>query len=212
MKIKVCGMKNPENIEAILEFQPDFMGFIFYKQSKRYVDNELDIAEIVSNNTKKVGVFVNSPISRVLEIVAKHKLDLVQLHGNESVDYLRDLSSEKVKIIKVFQISEHFNWSETLPFEEYSNYFLFDTATKNYGGSGLKFEWNQLKNYSGKLPFFLSGGISLDDVESIKKLSIPLLYGVDINSKFESSPGNKKTELVKTMINLIQNESNISSK
>lgn len=213
MKIKVCGMKYHNNIDAVLESQPDFIGFIFYEKSKRYIDNDLEISKIATNETiKKVGVFVNSPIQKVIETAKKHNLDFVQLHGEESIDYVKELHTKKVKIIKAFHITKNFNWEEITQFVDYSSCFLFDTATSNYGGSGLKFEWKQLKNYKEKLPFFLSGGISIEDYQEIKELTLPRLYGIDINSKFESSPGVKDINLVRTMIKLIKNEPTLSSK
>jgi phosphoribosylanthranilate isomerase len=213
MKIKVCGMKYPNNIDAVVESQPDFIGFIFYEKSKRYIDNELEISQIATNETiKKIGVFVNSPIQKVIETAKKHNLDFVQLHGEESIDYVKELHAKKVKIIKAFQITKNFNWEEITQFVDYSSCFLFDTASSNYGGSGLKFEWNQLKNYKERLPFFLSGGISIEDYQKIKELTLPRLYGIDINSKFESSPGVKDIDLVRTMIKLIKNEPTLSSK
>jgi phosphoribosylanthranilate isomerase len=207
MKIKVCGMKNPENIEAVLQSEPDFMGFIFYEKSPRYVGNGLDVSTIAfKENTQKIGVFVNSTIDTVLETVKTHNLDFVQLHGDETIDYVKELFSKKIKIVKAFQITENFNWSELTQFADYVSYFLFDRATKNYGGSGLKFDWEQLEKYNEKIPFFLSGGIKINDIQEINKLNLPLLYGIDINSKFESAPGVKNIGLIKTMINQVRHE------
>jgi len=213
MKIKICGMKYPENIQAVLQAEPDFMGFIFYEKSPRYVDNQLEVSTVAFNErTQKIGVFVNSTINTVLETVITHNLDFVQLHGNETIGYVKELFSKNIKIIKAFQITENFNWSALTQFTDYVSYFLFDTASKNYGGSGLKYDWEQLKNYKETTPFFLSGGIKVDDIQEITKLKLPQLYGIDVNSKFESAPGLKNIDLVKTMINQVRNESNISSK
>lgn len=208
MKIKVCGMKYPENIEAIQNCQPDFIGHIFYEKSPRYMTEKL----VKSNATSKgkhqtVGVFVNSPIENVLEKVSKYELDYVQLHGDESVEYIQELYMKNVKVIKAFRIDDHFNWTNFEPYESYVNYFLLDTSTKKYGGSGLKFDWNLLKIYNNNTPFFLSGGIEIDDVQAIKNLNIPQLYAIDINSKFETEPGVKNIELVKIFISQIRNES-----
>jgi phosphoribosylanthranilate isomerase len=213
MRIKVCGMKYPENIAAIQKLKPDFMGFIFYEKSPRYIDDTIFSA---INNTKgnlqTIGVFVNNSLHEVREAISKYELDFVQLHGDESVEYVRELSLAKVKVIKTFQIQDNFDWSIINNYAHYIQYFLFDTKTKKYGGSGIKFNWAQLNNYKLKIPFFLSGGITINDVYQIKNLKIPQLFAIDINSKFETEPGIKDLELVQKMINEIRNETNISSK
>lgn len=203
-------MKFPENIQEIQKLKPDFMGFIFYKQSARYINNNLLSAlPPFDRGIKKVGVFVKSPILKVIETVKKYQLDYVQLHGNESVEYVKALANLKIKIIKVFPITANFNWADINPYVRYVSYFLFDTASKNYGGSGLKFDWSQLKKYQEEIPFFLSGGIRLHDIQAIQLLQIQQLFGIDVNSGFELAPGLKNTELVKQMINQIRHESNI---
>lgn len=212
MKIKVCGMKYPDNIKAVQNLKPDFMGFIFYKNSPRYMVNAMPSLIRFNENTKKVGVFVNSPVLEVMSFVNKFSLDFVQLHGNERVEYVRKLAGSKTKIIKAFRINEDFDWEIIHRYVPYVNYFLFDTATKKYGGSGLKFDWSLLNHYQEKTPFFLSGGITLEDIQEIKSLHISELFGIDVNSGFEIAPGIKNTELVKEIINKIRNESSISSK
>lgn len=207
MKVKVCGMKFPDNIQKVQVCEPDFLGFIFYKKSPRYVGGNLNIAEIdTKRNTKKVGVFVNSPIDEVVEMTRKNKLDFVQLHGTESIQFVKELSDKNIKIIKAFQINDDFNWLDINSFTAFVKYFLFDTATKNFGGSGLKFDWSQLSEYQESIPFFLSGGIGINDLQEIRKLKISKLYGIDINSKFETVPGMKNIELIKSMINQLKNE------
>lgn len=213
MKIKVCGMKYPENIKAIQNCTPDFMGFIFYDKSPRYVMDKTLFSQLHFNgNPKTVGVFVNSPIDEVIGLVAEYKLDFVQLHGDESVAYAKALSGANVKLIKAFQMDEDFDWEIVKGFAPFVNYFLFDTATKNYGGSGSKFNWEHLKKYKEETPFFISGGIGIDDFESIKKLDMPQLFGIDINSKFETAPGLKDEILVNKMINKVRNEKFIPSR
>lgn len=211
MKIKVCGMKYPENIKTIQNFEPDFMGFIFYDKSPRYVTDKTLFSSL-NKKLKTVGVFVNNPINEVLEIVAECKLDFVQLHGNESVDYVKQLSAAKVKLIKAFQITEDFDWKSVSAFAPFVTYFLFDTATPNYGGSGLKFNWKQLDNYKEEVPFFLSGGITINDVQAIKELDMTLLFAIDINSKFETELFLKDAVLVNRMINKVKDEKHISRK
>jgi phosphoribosylanthranilate isomerase len=207
MKIKVCGMKNPENIKAIRNLEPDFMGFIFYEKSPRYVGENFELSSAdLKGRLDKVGVFVNHPTDELIEIAGKYNLDFVQLHGNESVAYVKEIHSAGIKTIKAFQINENFNWLKVKNYLPYINFLLFDTATKNHGGSGLKFDWTLLNNYKEETPFFLSGGIGTEDIEAIKRLNIPQLYGIDINSKVEITPGNKDVELVKKCINEVRNE------
>lgn len=206
-------MKYPENIEAVQNCQPDFMGFIFYEKSLRYVEDNL-LTPILNQdkNTQTIGVFVNSPIHEVIETVTTYKFDFVQLHGDESIQYTKELYNQNIKIIKAFQIQENFKWESISSYAPYVTYFLFDTATKNYGGSGKKFDWKQLNSYKEKTPFFLSGGITVNDIQDVKKLNIPQLFAIDINSKFEIEPGLKNVELIEKMINEIKNERIVSSK
>ena len=189
MKLKVCGMKFPENIIEIENLKPDYMGFIFYSKSKRFFDqSEL----ILDDNIKRVGVFVDQEIEYIKSKILKFKLDFVQLHGSEDVDFCTSLKSI-IKIIKVFKINNDFNFKSTKMFESVSDYFLFDTKSNLHGGSGEKFDWNILKNYEGEKPFFLSGGIDLNDIKEIKEIQIshPII-GVDINSRFELQNLKKK--------------------
>ena len=175
-------MKFPQNISEIESLRPDFMGFIFYNKSKRFFDqSEL----ILDDNIKRVGVFVDQEIEYIKSKILKFKLDFVQLHGSEDVDFCTSLKSI-IKIIKVFKINNDFNFKSTKMFESVSDYFLFDTKSNLHGGSGEKFDWNILKNYEGEKPFFLSGGIDLNDIKEIKEIQIshPII-GVDINSRFE---------------------------
>ncbi|RYM35635.1 phosphoribosylanthranilate isomerase [Brumimicrobium glaciale] len=207
MKIKVCGMKYPENIKAIQKLKPDFMGFIFYEKSPRLVDEEL-LRKIDTTDKKisTVGVFVNASITEITKKVNDFSFDYVQLHGNESAEFVKELNEEGIQIIKAFQIDENFDWGALQSYQKSVNYFLFDTPTKNYGGSGKKFNWETLNNYTQNKPFFLSGGIGIEDIHEIKNLKLPLLFGIDVNSKFETAPGEKDEELVKTMINQIRDE------
>lgn len=198
-------MKYPENIAGVRLCEPDLMGFIFYEKSPRYVTNELSPTVYgLKENLETVGVFVNSPIETVIDKVNRFSLDYVQLHGDETVTYVTELKNKKINIIKAFRIDENFDWSSINKYDEDVSYFLFDTATKNYGGSGLKFDWKQLTEYQGNTPFFLSGGIEIGDIQEIENLEIPMLYGIDVNSKFEIEPGLKDIELVRTMINQIK--------
>jgi len=195
-KLKICGMKYPENILQASELLPDFMGFIFWKKSSRYFDGEIPT---LPESIQKVGVFVNESLKNVLSTVQKHQLDFVQLHGNESVVYCFELKKQNIKIIKVFSIENDFDFEQLKPFEPFVNYFLFDTKGKLPGGNGQTFHWEILKNYDSDKPFFLSGGIGMDEIENLQKLNLPI-FAIDINSKFETAPGIKNTELIKQFI------------
>lgn len=207
MKIKVCGMKYPENIQELNKLSIDYMGMIFYQESPRYIDNQELKAEgnIHSSNIKRVGVFVNSREAYIVEMIDKYKLDLIQLHGNESPDFCAELN-KFIPIIKAFSISEASDFEQTKAYEGLRGYFLFDTKTSQYGGSGKKFDWNILDAYDEDTPFFLSGGISAEDVKQIKAIKHPRLYGVDLNSKFETEPGLKDIQLLDQFIKQLRNE------
>jgi phosphoribosylanthranilate isomerase len=200
MKLKVCGMKFSENIAEIESLKPDFMGFIFYKKSKRFF-NESKI--ILNDKINRVGVFVNQEMNEVFDNVKKYKLDYVQLHGEEDIKYCLSIKSF-CKVIKVFKIDDTFDFNTIKKFENVSDYFLFDTKTNLHGGSGKKFDWKILKGYNSKKNFFLSGGISEDDVEEIKKIKkIYPIIGIDINSKFELPSLKKDREKIKSLIKKI---------
>lgn len=198
MKLKVCGMKYEDNIRAIAELQPDYLGFIFYEKSKRNFENQ--IPEL-SEGIKKTGVVVNMPVAQITRKIDQHNLQAIQLHGDESVDEIKELRSKKpnIEILKVFGIKDEFDFTILEKYADEVDYFLFDTKGRERGGNGVKFDWSVLKKYHLEKPFFLSGGISPDDIEAIKEITqsgLPV-YGVDINSKFEIEPGLKNTEVVK---------------
>jgi len=197
MKLKVCGMKYSQNITEIENLFPDLMGFIFYEKSKRFF-NQPEIN--LNNKVKRVGVFVNENIQEIKNKIKKYKLDYVQLHGEENVNFCNSLQPF-VKIIKVFKIDYNFNFKKTEEFEEVCDYFLFDTKSQLHGGSGKKFDWDLLKNYNCKKDFFLSGGIDISDIEEIKKIvnSYPIA-GIDVNSKFELENLEKDKEKINLLI------------
>jgi len=195
--VKICGMKFPENIQAVAALKPDFMGFIFYPKSPRFAE-PLDIATLnaLPKSIKKIGVFVNESLENILTIAAKYNLDGVQLHGIELVEMCSELRKVGYIVIKAFPIAEAYNFKVTKAYEGACDYFLFDTKTDAYGGSGLKFNWGMLDEYVGETPFLLSGGISEDDADDILKIEHPKFAGVDLNSKFEVIPGEKNVELL----------------
>ena len=197
MKLKVCGMKYSQNITEIENLFPDLMGFIFYEKSKRFF-NQPEIN--LNNKVKRVGVFVNENIQEIKNKIKKYKLDYVQLHGEENVNFCHSLQPF-VKIIKVFKIDYNFNFKKTEEFDKVCDYFLFDTKSQLHGGSGKKFDWDLLKNYNCKKDFFLSGGIDISDIEEIKKIvnSYPIA-GIDVNSKFELENLEKDKEKINLLI------------
>ena len=218
--LKVCGMKFTENIQQVAHLQPDYLGFIFYEKSKRNFEG---IIPEFSKSIKKTGVFVNEYKEIVISLVEEYRLDTIQLHGDESVEYVTDLkkhlserralfieenkeirkkknqhyiSKSEIEIIKVFGIKDEFNFDVLKPYLEVVDFFLFDTIGKERGGNGTKFDWSVLESYPFEKPFFLSGGIGLNDIEEVQKImksNLPI-YALDVNSKFESKPGVKKIE------------------
>ena len=201
-------MRNAQNINEIAKLNPDYVGFIFYEKSPRYVKTLC--APSLPKHIKKVGVFVNETAEKILSIVQKYGLDLVQLHGAETPEFCRNLKQkmQNVKIAKAINIENVSDIEKTKMYDNHCcDYFLFDTKTVStslnepiYGGSGEKFEWGTLDRYDGEIPFFLSGGISIDDVLKIKEIRHNLLYGIDINSRFEIEPGLKDAEKVKQFL------------
>lgn len=216
-KLKVCGMKFQENILEIASLKPDYMGFIFYEKSPRNFEDEIPG---ISSEIKKTGVFVNATSRFILEKVSRYNLHAIQLHGEETPQFCTDLRKELeklsetsgVEIIKVFSVNEEFDMDLIIPYEDKVDYFLFDTKGKNKGGNGIAFNWDILKEYPSKKPFFLSGGIGIEELESIKSLLAEfqkkgkedLLYAIDVNSRFEIEPGLKNFENLK----LFQNKLN----
>ena len=203
MKLKVCGMKYLNNMEAVAKLRPDFLGFIFYDKSSRYFNGNLPY---LPQAIKKVGVFVNKDLETLQSIIKEQKLDVVQLHGQESPEYCSQL--ENAEIIKVFSIKDTFNFSVLLPYEEVCDYYLFDTKGKLPGGNGYTFNWNVLKDYPSTKPFFLSGGIGLKEVEKLKDFidspASKYCYSLDVNSKFEINPGVKNINDLEKFKNELQ--------
>jgi len=201
MKIKVCGMKDPENMRALAELPIDMMGMVFYEKSPRCVD-ERDAGKInaLSMTIPKVGVFVDATKGTIVNKVKRFRLQLVQLHGHESPEFCKELRKSGIKIIKAFQIKMSEDLNVCLPYEDCCDYFLFDTPTSKYGGSGNKFDWEILSAYSGTTPFILSGGISPEDAEIVKHLDFPQLFAIDLNSRFEVAPGIKDIESIRRFL------------
>ncbi|MBO0322556.1 phosphoribosylanthranilate isomerase [Muricauda sp. CAU 1633] len=230
MKLKVCGMHH--NPTEVAQLQPDYLGFIFWEPSSRYFEGTIPQ---LPKSIKKVGVFVDATIEEVLEKVEQYQLDAVQLHGKESPEYCETLKDNflsiraqsrkkkvvpldevstaldltNLEIIKVFSIKDDFDFSVLENYEKVCDYFLFDTKGKLPGGNGYTFDWTLLENYPSTKPFFLSGGIGLESVEKLKafrkSLASKHCYAIDVNSRFETEPGLKNIEHLKTFKNTLLN-------
>lgn len=209
MKIKVCGLRDAENIKAVSALEPDYMGFIFYGKSARFVEdiNE-EVLDAIPTNINKTAVFVDENAKTISALIDKYKFDFVQLHGNETPAFCKSLR-DKAIVIKAFGVNKDFDFSQLIKYKNKVDLFLFDTKTDLHGGSGQSFDWSILDKYDMEIPFFLSGGLGLDNLEEVKKMTHPQFYGVDLNSKFETSPGMKdieKLEKAFTLLNNINNE------
>ena len=204
MKIKVCGITTVPQLVQLQEMEVDYSGLIFYPGSKRYAHEKLKSkrAEIKELHINKAGVFVNAGMDFLKSCISDYGLSAVQLHGDETPEYCEALKGE-VEVIKVFRIGDMtFDLDEQVkPFLNSCQYFLFDTDTAAYGGSGKRFNWSVLQNATIGKPFFLSGGIGPDDLEAVQQFSHPFLYAVDLNSRFETEPGVKDMERVKNFVN-----------
>ncbi|MBV4356019.1 phosphoribosylanthranilate isomerase [Pinibacter aurantiacus] len=205
MRVKVCGMMQPEQVAELESIGATFAGFIFYPKSPRYIFKQMSLLQLKKiKNINKVGVFVNAPVEEVLHMVDECGLHMVQLHGDESPRYCERIA-DYISVVKAFRLSENdsIEWM-IKPYMDVCDMFMFDTMGAGYGGTGKKFDWNQLKNVTIGKPYFLSGGIQPDDVEKLKEFakepSSKALFAVDINSKFEVSPGVKDMQKVKTFI------------
>ena len=208
MMIKVCGMREAENIREVEALGIDLMGFIFWPKSSRYVNER---PAYLPTQCKRVGVFVNEDTETIKKIAEDYALDYIQLHGSESPEQISHLSplTSHLSIIKAFNIATTEDLEATKPYEGIVDYFLFDTKGKSVGGNGEKFDWSVLSDYVGETPFLLSGGIGPDDTERVKSfltshlspLTSKKCIGIDLNSRFETAPGlkdiNKLREFIK---------------
>ena len=194
MKWKVCGMREPKNVAEVATLQPDYMGFILWDGSKRYCETLPEVPAAIT----KVGVFVDAPLNEIEHAISIFKLGAVQLHGNESPQKCRELQG-KTQVIKAFGVGEDFDFTTLLDYLPYCDFFLFDTKGAMPGGNGTTFDWSILENYDFDLPFFISGGIGLAEIDKINEIhntDLPV-YAIDVNSKFETAPAVKNVEHLK---------------
>ncbi len=211
MKLKICGMRDRANIQGLGQLEIDFIGLIFYEKSQRFVANEEELNPLnLPYSIKKVGVFVNAGIDYILEKVNQFGLDYAQLHGEESFDFCKSLKEKGIGVIKVFSVSGELPENLISQYEPVVNFFLFDTKTSKYGGSGVKFNWDLLNDYSFETPYFLSGGINAKDIHDIIKKNLPGLFAIDVNSGVEIGPGIKDLKKVKLITEVIKKVSKMN--
>jgi len=202
MKIKICGMRDYTNIIDVSKLNPDYMGFIFYKKSKRFFKGDIPN---ISSKIEKIAVFVNERTDKIIETLNKHDINIVQLHGDENIEFCKELKKKNFTIIKAFNISKKFDFKYINKFNKYCDYYLFDTKGNYPGGNGFKFNWQILKSYNEVIPYFLSGGIGIEDANEIIEFSRTkagrFCVAIDINSKCEVKPGVKNINKIKNLIN-----------
>jgi phosphoribosylanthranilate isomerase len=204
MKIKVCGLKDASNITQVANLSPGYMGFIFYDKTPRFAGNlSASALKKLPPQIVKTAVFVNEGAENIKALITRYKFDAIQLHGNEGPEVCALLKGN-VKVIKAFGLNEDFDFDQLYPYADHVDFFLFDAKTELYGGSGKTFDWDILNDYDLDIPFFLSGGISPDNLEEIKNIQHPQFYGVDLNSRFETGPGIKNIEQLKKAFAIIK--------
>ena len=204
MIIKVCGRTKVDQFNWLDQHGVDMIGLNFYAGSKRYLGQPLTGIKS-ARQSDRIGIFVKPELSYLLEKVEEYNLAMVQLHGNESVAFCEEVA-QHITIIKAFGVDDDFMFADTKSYLNCASYFLFDTKSPAYGGSGKKFNWHKLSEYEFDKPFLLSGGIQLEDIADIIDIDMPTFAGIDVNSGFEISPGNKDLEKINTMLKLIDDD------
>ncbi len=199
-------MREQENILQLGELLPDYMGFIFYPKSKRFVGDAFRIPDKLPRSIKRVGVFVNEPTNKILALAKTHNLDVIQLHGSEPVSQCAELKNNNLGVIKVCSMDDQFDFLKMTPYKSVVNYFLFDTNSNSYGGTGKTFDWNLLNNYDQEIPFFLSGGLSISNIEQTRDIRKMNLHAFDFNSGVELSPGVKDIHKLIDLKNILNSK------
>jgi phosphoribosylanthranilate isomerase len=199
VKLKICGMRDVDNIMKVTSLQPDYMGFIFYAKSPRFVGNDFSLPKEFPSSVKRVGVFVNESNEVILQKIDALQLDYLQLHGAESVQQCNELKKHNTKVIKVFSVDDQFDFEAVKPYAGVVDFFLFDTKGKYYGGNAQTFNWHILDRYDQQVPFFLSGGLGCDNISGIKALQGMNLHALDVNSGVEISPALKDVNKIKEL-------------
>jgi len=193
MQVKICGMREAANLRDISGLSPDFVGFIFYAKSVRFVAEVLDAEALraLPPTMRKVGVFVDADLPEVLATAARYGLDYVQLHGHETPAYCQAAHAQGLRVIKAFSIGDSFDFSALAAYAPFCELFLFDTKGAQPGGNGTAFDWSLLADYQGTTPFLLSGGLGPDNAHELRQFQHPRLAGYDFNSQLETSPAFK---------------------
>lgn len=209
MLLKVCGMRDTQNIAEVLTIIPDYMGLIFFEKSARFVGHGFTLpTHLTGDHPQKVGVFVNHSLEQVISKATQYSLALLQLHGDETPQFCQKLKSllPQIQIIKVFRVANDFDFEQLQPYKAFCNFFLFDTKGKDYGGNGATFNWDILKKYDNELPLFMSGGLSLENLPELQNFIQQQqlnVHAIDVNSKFEISPALKDVEKLKKLKKLM---------
>lgn len=198
--IKVCGMREAQNIREVEQLGVDMIGFIFYHKSPRYV---FEMPQYMPTKAKRIGVFVNENKEMIQTMADRFGLEYIQLHGTESPSYCRSLQQAGLHLIKAFSTSNEKDVLAAEAYEGYCDYYLFDTKSQQHGGSGNQFDWNLLEAYTGETPFLLSGGINLYSIKALKEITAPKLIGFDLNSRFELAPGKKDIKRLESFLQQI---------
>lgn len=201
-QVKVCGMRDPANIAQLSALPIDYMGFIFYPKSARFITSLPDLSALPAS-IRKVGVFVDATADDIRTKIAEG-LDAVQLHGHESASFCEEIKQEGVILIKAFGIDQHFDWQSLSDYLHVVDYFLFDTKSDSHGGTGQKFDWENLATYPFAKPYLLSGGLSLDNVAEAVTIKDPRLLGFDLNSRFETAPALKDINRLTQALKIIK--------
>lgn len=208
ISIKICGMRDPVNITEVGALMPAYMGFIFYPGSPRYVGEDFELPATLSPEIRRVGVFVNESTQVIAEKAARYNLDLVQLHGNESPEQCRSIGEMGWKVIKVFSVDDTTDFSITRAYADAAYFFMFDTRGKYFGGNSKTFNWELLKKYDQQKPFFLSGGLTPENIKEVNALAGMNLHAIDVNSGVELSPGLKDVRLIRQLKERLLQRSN----
>ena len=209
MHLKVCGMREPHNITEVLNVQPDYLGLIFFEKSARYVGENFELPVPLQGATpRKVGVFVNHSLEYIAAKAKRYQLALAQLHGDESPEFCQQLKNlvPGLQLVKVFRVADNFDFKTLNPYKPHCDFFLFDTKGKDYGGNGIVFNWDILKGYDNELPLFMSGGLSLENLQDLQSFITTHrlnVHAIDVNSKFEVAPALKDIDKLQALKRLI---------
>jgi phosphoribosylanthranilate isomerase len=206
LELKICGMREPTNLESILDLAPDYIGLIFYPPSPRFAGGIDPETLPHRKGTQRVGVFVNENQSNILDFAAKFHFSIIQLHGNESVELCQSLRDLGFKVWKAFGVDTSFDWNRLIPYQPVVDAFLFDTKSSQHGGTGQKFDWTLLQHYSLQTPFYLSGGLRPENILEAAQLEDERCVGLDLNSGFESSPAIKSVDLINETFERLRHE------